>query len=1411
MVQANVVLAAITDLLKERGIDSATTVVNPTHYFGTLMVLLEQRDQHPPETIGAILYLLSVLMPQLPRAVVKSKSEMVAEVLISVLDKHAADAHVAKHVLECSAVVVGALVDLPAAAWAQASSSTHRNASKLLQVLLVYSLDHRPRIRRAGQEGVRDTIKAMYEHSVSTCGAQGAGVAPRIGLPKAVNDTVTQFCIREISQCTPKDCQVVLFLCGLLQSCIQYLSVAASGRIMEALLSMVGKGNSILVVQAMRTVDAFFIHACEIHLSPASATGDEKSREKFLHMASQLLNVLLTLKPHQNDQLASAAYLHTLKNGVVHFTGALETAGEVGAAGETLRASYAKVPELLELIGAGLLSPKVEVVKASSKAMSEILRKAVTKRMIESSIREAEHRASMGSSATGTVAPPFYRVVEWLENLLGYRHKTEWNRILVLAADLFRAAAPSTAAQALLVPLLRQLDVMHNEAANEVASEDPSRDYRPALDEALGAAIETFGPEQVLSVLPLNLPTDFNGKNKSSLHEQLNASRSWLLPLFRAHVGPHASLAFFLDFFVPIASELHGLEKKAVAQGKLLDSKVFTSLKIAVWDIFPSLASALPKDTPHTFKSMAKTLVAGYLNVDEMGFTHAPICKAIGAVIRRMKDVGQLEQVKKVGAADDDEDAPASSKGDDEDDVFDDDEEDEDDIDSDDEDALAKAKAERLAKKSTAKAASKSEEATTASAATTAATSSRRPSHFTPAEARDVLTHTLAPLAKHLLPVLYNLAAMPHEKKDAVFEAIAQYASIAEPELLNQTFKTVLRKLLEHTMAIAARKQAAEADQQKPLAEGETMDETATPTKHAISHQELQRAHLLTDIVYALCAHSAPQLSAENLSYLYKIVQNQLGSEAEDGMDASLQKKLYKILAVLIALPGFFDERWRELVPELQEAAVTLQPAALKPRLACIRLVLLHLPSLMLKDKAALAVLPSFLGEVILASKETSARTRDLAFEVLVDLGRKMVQVQDEKRDANAGASSKDLFGSLQNANSDQPMLAEYIYMLAGGLAGSSAHMQSASVLCLARLLYEFKSILGGGAIVQNLLATVLPFFESKSRELIKSLLAFVKVCILTFPLGTLEAQAPAIVGGLVLWCAEKKQRFKLKIKIMFEILMKKLGVEAVRALVPEQHTALVEHIRKTKEREKRQKTEAWQARKGAKGADAEDDGVSHRQLQDYDSIMRSEADVDMDDGSVPAAGKKSRSSKDANAMWIRESDVDFMDPSVVSKVSSSNPAADVVRGPAQFGHGVSQDAATGKMRIADSAASSSMIDIEALDGDIKTKQREKRKRAADAEEEEESSAGVKRQQLPGAQFRSTKARGDMKRRGQMDPYAFLPLDPMAMNKRKKFTAQRRLESIVTAAKVGSQTGSAIAKGHARSHKNKSHKKHGHK
>ena len=231
---------------------------------------------------------------------------------------------------------------------------------------------------------------------------------------------------------------------------------------------------------------------------------------------------------------------------------------------------------------------------------------------------------------------------------------------------------------------------------------------------------------------------------------------------------------------------------------------------------------------------------------------------------------------------------------------------------------------------------------------------------------------------------------------------------------------------------------------------------------------------------------------------------------------------------------------------------------------------------------------------------------------------------------------------------------------------------------------------------------------------------------------------------------------------------MRKVGVDAVRALVPEQQTQLIEHIRKCKEREKRQKTEHWKAtRKDKEGEDDDNGGVSHKPLQDYDSIMRDDELAAEDQATAAAAaaggarGSKAKASggvksgKDVNAMWIRDGDVDFLDASVAGKVSASDPRADALalaasrRGVA-LGHGVEQDKSSGKLVIAggakktaaqlSGAAAAAMLDIDELDLELKSKHREKRKRQQqeddEAADEDEQAHTVKRQQLPGQQFR---------------------------------------------------------------------------
>ena len=71
--------------------------------------------------------------------------------------------------------------------------------------------------------------------------------------------------------------------------------------------------------------------------------------------------------------------------------------------------------------------------------------------------------------------------------------------------------------------------------------------------------------------------------------------------------------------------------------------------------------------------------------------------------------------------------------------------------------------------------------------------------------------------------------------------------------------------------------------------------------------------------------------------------------------------------------------------------------------------------------------------------------------------------------------------------------LATLFDMVLGGLVGTSPHMISASVMALARLLHQFSTQLGG--VAPTLLPAVLMLLRTKSREVVKSVLGFVKVC----------------------------------------------------------------------------------------------------------------------------------------------------------------------------------------------------------------------------------------------------------------------------------------------------------------------------
>ncbi len=88
--------------------------------------------------------------------------------------------------------------------------------------------------------------------------------------------------------------------------------------------------------------------------------------------------------------------------------------------------------------------------------------------------------------------------------------------------------------------------------------------------------------------------------------------------------------------------------------------------------------------------------------------------------------------------------------------------------------------------------------------------------------------------------------------------------------------------------------------------------------------------------------------------------------------------------------------------------------------------------------------------EAVLGTKEPSEKTRKVAFDLIITMGKKMCGGGVVKRSMVDGMHED----GIEDADAS---IEEFMTMVAGGLAGASPHMISATVTAISRLVFEFK------------------------------------------------------------------------------------------------------------------------------------------------------------------------------------------------------------------------------------------------------------------------------------------------------------------------------------------------------------------
>lgn len=294
-------------------------------------------------------------------------------------------------------------------------------------------------------------------------------------------------------------------------------------------------------------------------------------------------------------------------------------------------------------------------------------------------------------------------------------------------------------------------------------------------------------------------------------------------------------------------------------------------------------------------------------------------------------------------------------------------------------------------------------------------------------------------------------------------------------------------------------------------------------------------SHTLIDLVIAMSIY-LPRTSFTNLFAMAAAILNgQAG-------DQQLIKKAYKLiprLATTESGAAALQERSPELQTLILTTADKTPPSARRDRMLAIHELVTYLPS------SDLHFIPSVLSEVVLGCKESNEKARTASFDLLVHLAKRTID--PERNPADTKIRNALVPHMPDDAPDAAATIEEFFTMVSAGLAGSSPHMVAASVTALSRLFFDFHTQLPP-SVRADLVQTVELFLTSNNREIVRSVLGFVKVAVVVLPDDVLRSRLDSLIPNLMAWNKEHKGRLRSKVKGILDRLIRRFGARSSRA-----------------------------------------------------------------------------------------------------------------------------------------------------------------------------------------------------------------------------------------------------------------------
>lgn len=1315
-------------------------------YFAALMTVLDQQKES--ENIGiisAITYLLSIVFPRLPASILKVKFQDISVILSSVLEKHQSHAPLARSVISCFECV---LIAQDSIIW------TTDTAKRIFQVIIILAIDDRPKVRKRAQDAIR---KILYN-------------PPPPSVQHPATGTVADFCIKILKDIVGAPAkrnekeQQVYHVLGFLKSIIIALALQGGSErnrhklsnLIDTLLQLpvvyAGSGNTVITQWVFQVLEVLLL---------AGKNDNPNVIEQVqldVKLIDNVIQSLMNIMPNQQDIILTPLWLNLIKQSFLRLAELInekESNDDMVEDAEMIQQQqqyvYTQHPQLLINFFNTTFpllmneNSKAVIFMNAAECYIDIIKNGLTKAILEQTYINKE--------------TPLLLMINMVGRSLGdVKFRNSWGSILLIIEALFDVLDSNS------LPLLEDI-LLAIMSIRDDTDYNSSFIFKSELDRAIMASVRAIGMENFVTYIPLNIERE----------DPESPVRPYLLSIFTKALSANQSsskfgnnsLKFYSVYFLPLAKRLYTKSAEYWKQSKFTESKLFETLATQVWQIFPELCGSMPGDIKQSFHLIVQHLGMIlqqpidkiYPDLSSKPELRPLVCAGLQDLINKNYDI--INNPKETVT----------------------------------DEVVWKAK-----------------------------------NNLT--EIKKYVAKFLATLCNVYtnvpLEILEsikrgNVSAFYEKERLAYEDTISSCLKIADGKDISAYFKNLVKTLLQSQI--------------------NTNDNNDAAKKNPQELQKTYRLYYILDLMLVFLPHlpemKDPGVVDDNNSIVlyYKVLIGQINDS-----DSMIQKKTYKSLSTLISTIREKPEFLRvinieELIGQLIDPQVIMKVSANSGVKKLRTNTLISAVSAISPEQSEilLQIVPIVLSEIILGTKEVNEKTRNTSYDGIVIMGKKMLEI--------GKLNENNMVGDNQKGNVN---LNEYFMMVVAGLAGSSPHMQAATIGCLSRLLYEFREDMDK-QLIKELLTTVMYFMSSLSREVLKAVLGFVKVAIVCLEPELLEDFVELIITSILSCSKDKKSHFKTKVRHIFERLIRKFSYEVVEGFVPEDNKKLIVNIRKRRERAKKKSNTE---KKDEENKNKEKTNENYEKtMYDSESDLGSgdEDSEDEDEGMdsyLPDQFKTFNKTKKHDGTWIKESDeaIDFLDPRIVSRVIGTRESN--INGKKKNKKEAFKRNDSGKMIINDSDEEGNNADemnenaeedyymqsVKSADRFTRTpsgrvkfnKTQTKRGRSEEDDfmdedddyvEEKSNKRGKgengKIANMLGRNYKAKNAAGDVKKKNQLDPYAYIPLNSKIVgNKRKSAKVAGSFKNIIRAAQKGSAEGHNSARKQRIAQARKGNKKH---